>query len=128
MPDAFASSLIGKTDPSPYGQAIFLSQSMINKSFHNMWALTPKRDPPPLREFKKNSLLGKINITLNAPTVKLMTTTKQDPQLFFMLNIKSGTITINTGDDPDDLKPKDFDATDWTFGFAVKIGETHALE
>jgi hypothetical protein len=127
MPDAFTSSLIGKTDPSPYGQAIFLSQSMINKSFHNMWALTPKRDPPPLREFEQDTMTGSIKITLNAPTVKLMTTTKQDPHLFFMLNIKSGTITVYTGTIKDP-KPKDFDTTGWAFGFAVKIGETHALE
>ncbi|KAI1331438.1 hypothetical protein F5Y16DRAFT_359973 [Xylariaceae sp. FL0255] len=120
MPDAFTRSLIGNTDPSPYGQAIFLSQNVINKSFHNMWALTPKRDPPPLREFQADTMNGSIDIVLDAPTVKLMTTTNQDPQLFFILNIKSGTITVYTGTIKH-YQSKDFDTTGWTFGFAVKI-------
>ncbi|KAI1177489.1 hypothetical protein F4777DRAFT_207732 [Nemania sp. FL0916] len=119
--DPLAESLIRKTDPGPYGQAIFLSQKMINEAFDDMWYFTPEDDPPPLREYKEDFFSGSVDMQLNAPTVKLMVTTKQDPQLYFMLNIKSGKITIYTGKSPKDPKPKDFDVAGWTFGFAVKI-------
>ncbi|KAI1415786.1 hypothetical protein F5Y13DRAFT_155310 [Hypoxylon sp. FL1857] len=121
MSDAFTRSLIGKTDPSPYDQVIFLSQEMINKAFHHMWALTPKKNPPPLRVFKQSYRTGDINITLDAPTIKLMVTTKQDPQLYFMLNINSGTIETYISSDPNDNTKKKFDVAGWKFGFAVKL-------
>ncbi|KAI0841843.1 hypothetical protein F5Y06DRAFT_258375 [Hypoxylon sp. FL0890] len=121
MSDAFTRSLIGKTDPSPYDQVIFLSQEMINKAFHNMWALTPKKNPPPLREFKKSYRTGDIDIKLDPPTINLMVTTKQDPQLYFMLNMKSGTIETYVSSDPADDTKKKFDVTGWKFGFSVKL-------
>ncbi|OTA84420.1 hypothetical protein M434DRAFT_400466 [Hypoxylon sp. CO27-5] len=121
MSDAFTRSLVQRTNPSPYDQVIFLSQEMINKAFHNMWALTPKRNPPPLREFKKSYRTGDIDIKLDPPTIKLMVTTKQDPQLYFMLNMKSGTIATYVSSDPDDDTKKTFDVTGWKFGFAVKL-------
>ncbi|KAI0148181.1 hypothetical protein F4776DRAFT_606501 [Hypoxylon sp. NC0597] len=121
MSDAFTRSLVQRTNPSPYDQVIFLSQEMINKAFHNMWALTLKRNPSPLREFKKSYRTGDIDIKLDAPTIKLMVTTRQDPQLYFMLNMKSGTIATYVSSNPDDDTKKKFDVTGWKFGFAVKL-------
>ncbi|KAI1143197.1 hypothetical protein F5Y05DRAFT_367832 [Hypoxylon sp. FL0543] len=121
MSDAFTRSLVEKTNPDPYNQVIFLSQEMINKAFHNMWALTPKKNPPPLREFKKSYRTGDIDIKLDPPTINLMVTTKQDPQLYFMLNMKSGSIKTYVSSDPDDDTKKKFDVTGWKFGFAVKL-------
>lgn len=122
---AFNASLIGKTNPHNYHQIIFLSQDMINKAFHNMWLRSePKvnEEAPPLWAFKQNIRSESIDIKLKAPTVKLMVTTRGKPQLYFMMNIKSGTITTYVSNDSDDMKS--FDVTDWSFGFGVNIGES----
>ena len=125
---AFTASLIGKTNPSPYDQVIFLSQDMINKAFRNMWLRSkPKKNQPapPLWAFSKTIHGESVDIQLSAPTVKLMVTTRQDPQLYFMMNMKSGTIKCYISSDSDDTKT--FDVTGWTFGFQVKIGKLAKL-
>jgi hypothetical protein len=121
MADTFTSSLVGKTNPSPYNQAIILSQIMIDNAFYNMWLLAD--DDSPLRKFKKK-LKGSdesIDVKLAAPTIQLQVTTI-DPQLYFMLNIKSGSVTLYASDDDDDDTTDTWDTTDWVVAFSVKIG------
>ncbi|KAI1322557.1 hypothetical protein F5Y16DRAFT_37564 [Xylariaceae sp. FL0255] len=122
MDATFTKSLVQKTDISPYNQAIFLSQNMINQAFVNMWNLAPATDPAaPLRRFKKTYRSGDIDIELDPPTVKLMTT--QDPQLYFMMNMKKGSIKVYTSTDPNDNTMETFDVTGWKYAFAVKVAK-----
>ncbi|KAI1175629.1 hypothetical protein F4777DRAFT_319164 [Nemania sp. FL0916] len=123
MSDAFTKSLYNKTDPSPYNQAIFLSQDMINKAFQSMWELTPSSPPAPMRNFTRRNLTGKVDIQLDAPTVKLMVTTRGDPQLLFMMNMNGGTIKLFSGEDFDNIKEDTFPVAGWKFAFAVKINQ-----
>ena len=58
---------------------------------------------------------------VDEPTVKLLVTTKQDPQLYVMLTIKSGSIEIYISKDPRDNTKKNFDATAWTESFTTNL-------
>jgi hypothetical protein len=129
MAAAYTQSLIGKTNPSPYGQAVFLSQTMINAALANMWSLAG--DSSPLKTFKRRIRgCGTIDVKLKEPVVQLQATTV-DPQLYLLLSFKSGTLELYTSDDNDvedgdegdgeDDATKTWDTKDWVFGFSVKI-------
>jgi hypothetical protein len=124
MSEAFTSGLIRKTDPSPYDQAVFIDQAMINEALYNMWGNPPENCSTPLQKFEKGFSTSYVNqMSLAAPAVKLMVTTGQDPQLYFILNMTSGYIKMNTVDDPEthELSIEYPKVENWTFGFPVAI-------
>jgi hypothetical protein len=120
MSTSFNSSFVNKTNPSPYGQIIVLSQGMINRAFKQMWKLAD--DDSPLKTFTKNLRDGSMDVKLKAPSVHIHVTTP-DPLLYFLMSMKSGSLTLYTSEDADDNTTKTWDVTDWIFAFSVTIAQ-----
>ena len=121
MSAAYISSLIEKTNPEPYEQIIVLCQKMINEAFNNMWMLAD--DDSPLSHFKYSNRAGEyINTDLGPPKVQLVVTT-EDPQLYYLLAMRKGSLKIYTTDNPDDPADIEWAIDGWVFAFSVKIGK-----
>ncbi|KAK6526112.1 hypothetical protein TWF281_011149 [Arthrobotrys megalospora] len=112
------------TNPYPYDQLVVLSQSLINDSFHNMHLLADDSDP--IKRFhygKQNDEHDHVNVQLAAPTIQLQAT-KNFPQLYFIMNMISGTLHLDvSSEDDDDSIWKDYDTTGWVFAFPVNIAQ-----
>ena len=120
MSDTYIASLVGRTNPEPYKQIIVLCQKMINNAFNNMWLLAD--DDSPLSHFEyKNRSSEYMKTDLGAPEIQLQVTT-EDPQLYYLLKMSSGSLKIFTSDDPNDPSAIDWTIKDWIFAFSVKIG------
>ncbi|KAI5461886.1 hypothetical protein BGZ63DRAFT_356267 [Mariannaea sp. PMI_226] len=119
MNDPFIQSLVGKTTPTPYNQAVILSQKTINSAFSNMWLLA---DPTsPIRSIAISTRDGeKLQGELLAPTV-IVNVVDFTYMLYFQWNFKSGSMTLYTTDDPNNPTTKTFDLTQWTVAFGTSL-------
>lgn len=117
--DAFIQSLVNKTSPKPYNQAVILSQKTINAAFANMWALA---DPTsPMRSINLQTRDGeKLQGELLAPTI-IVNVVDFTYMLYFQWNFKSGTMTLFTTDNPSDPTTKTFDLTKWVVAFGTAL-------
>jgi hypothetical protein len=119
MSSGYLSSLIDKTDPSPYEQVIVLSQTVVNDAFHNMWLIAPEGSPLTKLDYTNRS--GEyLKSDLGPPKVQLHVTSS-DPLLYYMLSMKKGSLKIYTTDDPSDPSDIEWDIKDWIFAFSVTI-------
>jgi len=117
--DPFITSLNSKCSPSPYDQALFLSQKIVNDGFNNMWLLA---DPTsPMRSVSIKTRDGS-NITgiLNAPTV-IVNVVDFTAMLYFQWNFKSGSMTLYTTDDPNNPSTVTFKVDNWTVAFTTSL-------
>lgn len=117
--DPFVQSLVNKTSPIPYNQAVILSQKTINMAFSNMWILA---DPTsPIRTINIQTRDGeKLQGDLLAPTV-IVNVVDFTHMLYFQWNFKSGSMTLYTSDDPNDPTTKTFDLSEWVVAFGTAL-------
>ncbi|KAJ6111870.1 hypothetical protein N7523_007931 [Penicillium sp. IBT 18751x] len=121
-PDPFVNSLVNKTAPDPYQQAIFLSQKTINRAFLNMWELA---DPSsPIRSLNVRDRAGnRVTATLKAPTVLINVADNNAFMAYLQWNFDQGQMTLYTSDDPNDPATKTFDVANWVYAFGSGIGK-----
>lgn len=119
MSDAFTSSFVNRTNPSPYHQALVLSQAMINNAFENMWFVA-----------EEDSNLHNVNMSIRgagnlrakilAPKIAIQVTTL-NPQLYYLLQFESGKLWLYLSNDESDDSKKEWDVAGWVFAFPVSI-------
>ncbi|KAE8419608.1 hypothetical protein BDV36DRAFT_307579 [Aspergillus pseudocaelatus] len=123
---------VEKTDPAPYGQAIFLSQKSINNGFSALWEAAqdipddqdnPDPNQNPLKYFSVPSRTQEyFKFNTGKPEVRLQVTKNGDPMLYFRLRTDKGGLWVFTTDDPNDDTHIDWDIAGFVFAFSVRIG------
>ncbi|KAK0630858.1 hypothetical protein B0T17DRAFT_616462 [Bombardia bombarda] len=117
---AFQWSQDYRTNPNPYDQIIVLSQKTINDELYNMWAVAP--DDSPLLSYTLTLRDGQsLNCELNAPVISLQVNNQESVQLYYYLQMLSGSLKLYVSNDPANMEMKTFDTTDWSIAVPVKI-------
>lgn len=118
-------SYINSTKPDPYHQIIAVSQKTINTSFEYMWNQAQLDDDDnPLKHFVYDDLAPRyfLETDVGIPSIQLQVDTT-DPQLYFIMRMTKGTFSSHRKK----KVPIDWDIKDWSFAFAVTIGESSQL-
>ena len=113
----FMNSLINKANPSPYDQAIFLSEKTMNEGFANMWVFAEPNSP--IRYCNIEARDGQyLRATLKAPTV-IINVINNAPTLYFQWNFDKGVMGLYQH--ITDPNPTEIDVTNWIVAFATTL-------
>lgn len=119
---AYESTRISYTDPSPYDQAFVISQGVVNEAFGFLH--DNSKDTDAIRYYKQNIRVESIEMNLDAPAIEIQAI-GNDPQVYLMIYISSGTLEVYQSDGGDDLAK--YDLTGWKLAYPVKFGAQFLL-
>lgn len=113
---SYSSTRIGYTAPNPYDQIFVLSQRLINDSFAFLHDHADERTP--MIHFYKKIREEYIDMYLGASTIQLQAI-GIDPQLYFMINVSSGTLAVWPDDESEETKKYPLEG--WVLAYPVKL-------
>lgn len=114
---SYTSTRVASTNPTPYDQAFIISQDTINDAFNYLYD-NNANDESPMKHFKYSFHGQSIDMKLDASTIQLQVI-NPTPQLYFMINVISGTLNVWASEKDDDTTPFPMDG--WILGFPVDM-------
>jgi hypothetical protein len=104
------------TASSYFDQTIGLSQGIINRSFKRVFDMVKAKGGKVAKMILNTESQGMLNAELDAPSVFIMGASEESARIFYLLRLKSGIATLESG--------QELDLSGWSFAVETPLRQT----